>query len=93
VLRPENVAALKATGKVVWLKAPVEVLHERICADAATAAMRPNLTAAGGLEEVRALLAVREEAYRGAADEVLEVGGVGMEDAVRVLAENLKHKT
>ncbi|HVX83392.1 MAG TPA: shikimate kinase [Phycisphaerae bacterium] len=86
VLRVENVAALKATGKVVWLKAPVEVLHERISADAATAAMRPNLTAAGGLEEIRALLAVREEAYRGAADEVLEVGGMGVEEAVDRLA-------
>jgi shikimate kinase len=89
VLRPENVAALKATAKVVWLRARAEVLHERIQQDAATSLMRPNLTAAGGLEEVKGLLAAREEAYRGAADGVVDVEGLAVEVVVERLREML----
>jgi shikimate kinase len=84
-LRPENVAALKATGKVVWLRARAEVLYERIQGDKATSVMRPNLTAAGGLEEVKGLLAAREEAYRGAAEGVLDVEGLAVEEVVERL--------
>ncbi len=68
ILREANRALLKASGFVVWLVAPPEVLWGRICADAATAARRPNLTASGGEAEVRALLAAREPLYRATAD-------------------------
>ena len=68
VLREENRKRLRdAAGsgrcKIVWLKATPETLWERIQADPTTAARRPNLTAAGGVEEVRRLLAEREPWY------------------------------
>ena len=47
---------MRASGPVVWLRATVETLCRRIAADDTTAARRPNLTAAGGREEVTALL-------------------------------------
>jgi shikimate kinase len=87
ILRPENVAALKASGKIIWLRAPAEVLHQRIQNDAATSLTRPNLTAAGGLEEVRALLAQREEAYRGAADAVVDIHHLSVDALAALLAE------
>ena len=59
VLDPANVASLKRSGKIVWLKADPKTLHARIQADAATNANRPNLTAVGGIEEVERLLAAR----------------------------------
>lgn len=67
VLREANRLAMKA-GFVVWLTAPPEVVWERMCTDPTTAARRPNLTAAGGEAEVRALLAAREPLYREVAD-------------------------
>jgi shikimate kinase len=68
VLRDENRNRLKEHGKVVWLKAPAEVLFQRIAADATTAERRPNLTAQGGIEEIRTLLARREPLYTAVAD-------------------------
>ena len=72
ILRQENVEALKRNGKIVWLHAPAETLHQRISADPQTSASRPNL-AGGGLEEVRQLLEARIPLYRAAADVTLEV--------------------
>jgi shikimate kinase len=72
VLRPQNVQHLRHGSLVVWLTASAETLHERIAADAATAARRPNLTALAGLDEVRHLLEAREPCYRSAADVVLD---------------------
>lgn len=68
VLREENRNVLKSRGKVVWLRAPAEVLWDRIQADATTAERRPNLTAQGGIAEIRTLLAAREPIYTAVAD-------------------------
>jgi shikimate kinase len=68
VMREANRRLLKANGFVVWLTGSPETLWARIQADPATAARRPNLTAAGGEAEVRNLLAVREPVYREVAD-------------------------
>jgi shikimate kinase len=64
VLREANRRLLKDRGFVAWLTAAPETLWERLRADTTTAARRPNLTAAGGLDEVRALVAAREALYR-----------------------------
>jgi shikimate kinase len=76
ILREENVAALKSNGQIWWLRAEAEILHARIQGDAVTNATRPNLTAAGGLAEVRELLARRTPLYEAAAHQTLEVGTV-----------------
>jgi shikimate kinase len=68
VLRETNRQLLKSHGKVIWLKAPAELLWERIQGDATTAARRPNLTAQGGIAEIRTLLAAREPIYAAVAD-------------------------
>jgi len=81
VLRAENVAALRANSRVIWLQADPEVLLQRITADTSTAANRPNLTAAGGLEEITQILAARTPAYQAAADHTLDVTRLSVEDA------------
>lgn len=68
VLREANRQLLKANGFVVWLTAAPETLWERIRTDPTTAARRPNLTATGGPDEVRTLMALREALYREVAD-------------------------
>jgi shikimate kinase len=64
VLRPANRELLRSAGFVVWLTANPETAWARLQADPTTAYRRPNLTAAGGLDEVRALIASREPLYR-----------------------------
>ena len=68
ILRPANRVLLRASGFVVWLTASPELIAARLAADPTTAARRPNLTAAGGLDEIRTLLAAREPHYRATAD-------------------------
>ena len=68
VLREQNRVLLRQRGKVVWLTAAPETLFSRISADATTAARRPDLTAHGGLDEIRSLLAQRTPLYSASAD-------------------------
>jgi shikimate kinase len=63
-MRPQSRQAMRASGKVVWLKAKPETIHARMSGDATTSSRRPDLTDKGGLEEIVQLLARREPIYR-----------------------------
>ncbi len=64
ILRPANRQAIVGQT-IVYLRADPVELHRRIRGDPATAATRPNLTPlAGGVEEIRSVLAGREPIYR-----------------------------
>jgi len=63
VLDEENTRRLRESGKVVLLTAPPEIIRQRMTADAKTETERPDLTAEGGLEEIRTLLAQRGPKY------------------------------
>ena len=91
VLREENRTLLKqASLKVIYLKCDPEVLVQRIQADTATAANRPNLTnLGGGIDEVRQVLSVREPLYRATMTSELEVTNLSPEDAVVYIARML----
>ncbi|MDY3551093.1 shikimate kinase [Gemmata sp. JC717] len=67
VLRESNRELLKNSGFVAWLTARPETVLARLQSDPTTGERRPNLTAAGGEEEVRALIAFREPLYRAVA--------------------------
>jgi shikimate kinase len=73
VLREENQQQLLSSrmlnrGRTVWLRASPKTLWARIQADPATTARRPNLTATGGVEEVKRLLKIRSPLYQECAD-------------------------
>jgi len=68
ILRREDREQLAGSGQTVWLQASAETIHQRVSGDPTTAERRPNLTTSGGLDEIRALLAQREEIYRSLAD-------------------------
>ncbi len=75
ILREVNRKAIQTCGAVVWLQASVETLERRIAADPATAARRPNLTAAGGQAEIARLLTERTPHYRACATLEVETEG------------------
>lgn len=74
ILRPANRELLRNSGFVAWLTASPEAAFARLQADPTTAARRPNLTPAGGLEEVRSILAAREPHYRACAHFAIDTG-------------------
>jgi shikimate kinase len=63
ILDDGNTRALRACGKVILLTAPPNVVWQRMKADPKTLAERPNLTDAGGVAEVEAVLAERRPRY------------------------------
>jgi shikimate kinase len=65
VERPENVAVLRQTGKIVWLRAEIGTIVSRIHTDT----QRPSLTGAKSfVDEVSEVLQRRTPLYREAAD-------------------------
>lgn len=80
VLREANRERLQ-NGFVVWLRATPEAAFARMQGDPTTAARRPNLTSAGGVEELRTLMATREPLYRDVADFTLDTANLSPEAA------------
>ncbi len=74
-MRPDNREAMRRCGKVVWLQAPPETIHQRMAADHTTQERRPNLTPLGGLEEIITVLSRREPIYRESADFEVDTEG------------------
>ncbi len=56
---------LKTSGPVIWLQASADIVERRLATDPTTGQRRPNLTAAGGREEIERLLTIREPLYHG----------------------------
>jgi shikimate kinase len=84
ILREENRAALKR-GAVVWLRAPADVLWQRMQADVTTSERRPDL-AQGGRAEVEELLRVREPLYQACQDFTVEASAQAPEQIADVIA-------
>ncbi len=75
VMREENRQALSRCGHVVWLRARAETIHHRTGSDPASRSQRPNLTARGGLGEIRRLLSQRTPVYERCADQIIDTDG------------------
>ena len=75
VLREANRDLLTRSGFVAWLAVTPELAFERMTADPTTAARRPNLTALGGVAEMRELIAAREPLYRAVAHFTCDTAG------------------
>ncbi len=75
VLRKQNRQLLQNTGPMVWLQASADTILERIQGDPTTTDRRPNLTHAGGLQEIQELLSDRELVYQECADHCVDTEG------------------
>jgi shikimate kinase len=89
ILRPDNRAQLKAAGKVVWLRADPDTIWQRLQADSATAARRPNLTV-GGLQEIKDLLGQRESLYAASADWSVDTAEHTPEEAATLILQQVQ---
>jgi shikimate kinase len=76
ILDSENTALLKASGKLIWLKALPASIKSRLSRDIKQTAARPGLTAKGTLDEIDEVLAAREPLYQDAATVSLCVDAV-----------------
>lgn len=86
VTRPENVAALRAAGRVVWLDAGVDVIMDRVSGNTD----RPLLQTADPRATVVALLEERRPLYESAADERVDTEGLSSAEIAYGLAESAR---
>lgn len=86
VLRAENVTALKANGRVFWLRASVDTMAGRIQDDT----NRPSLTGAKSfVDEIAEVLEVRTPLYAAAADCIVDTDGRTPESVAREILSQL----
>jgi shikimate kinase len=72
----ENVRNLKRNGFVIWLKADVDTLRERMKKEHESGVVRPSLTGKDPVEEVKAVLELRNPLYEAAGDLVIETDDI-----------------
>lgn len=89
VLRDENRRAICGAGPVVWLTASVDTIQQRMAADTLTAHRRPNLTAAGGHDEVVVVMAARTPIYRACATLAVDTEGKSIAHIVDEILKSL----
>jgi shikimate kinase len=89
VLSEDNRAAIRRAGHVVLLTAGVDTLASRLAADPSTAGRRPNLTTAGGREEIEAVLAERTPIYLACATLVIDTEGKTPAEVADLIEANL----
>ncbi len=85
-LLAENRAILKELGRVVYLRVRPETVYERVKDDT----RRPLLQCADPLSRIRELMAEREDAYRDAADIVVDVDDKDFDSIIREIEEKIR---
>ncbi len=87
--RPENIAALKQRGVLIFLSTPAKVLARRLDMDQG----RPRLTeAANTLAEVETVLAERRKLYETVADEIIDDTNLSLEEKVEEVVRRLEKR-
>lgn len=89
ILNADSRQDLRTAGPVVWLMASVQTIGSRILQDASTISRRPNLTATGGIAEIREVLKIREPLYRECATIIVNTEGLKLTEVVAKVLEEL----
>ncbi|MBR5248152.1 MAG: shikimate dehydrogenase [Lachnospiraceae bacterium] len=84
-LREENRRLLKEIGTVIYLRICPETVYERLKSDNT----RPLLQCENPLERICALLEQRKEVYEDAADVVVDVDGLTMEEVISIIQSKI----
>ena len=76
----ENLKSLKENGWIVWLDAKAEVLKKRMDKEQRSGKIRPSLTGADPLEEIKQVLRIRKPLYEQAADLVVDTSNLSIKE-------------
>ncbi|MGQ9500168.1 MAG: shikimate kinase [Dissulfurimicrobium sp.] len=85
--------AVKKNAVVIWLKAGIRTIFERIEADSATAVLRPALTDRPMEEEIRQVLDVRAPLYERWADISIDTDGRSQNEITCEIMDMLHRQT
>ena len=89
VLDPDNVAAMRTSGTVIWLSASAETIQKRMLADKNTGNFRPALTDKGRMQEIEDMLLKRNPHYDSACDFSIHTDGVPVNEIAQTIIQKL----
>jgi shikimate kinase len=89
ILRDENVETMRDSGTVIWLKASVETIADRMQNDVNTGDLRPGLTDKGPVLEIAETLAKRTPLYKKTMDFAIETDGLTVQTICDCILEKL----
>lgn len=90
ILHREVWPHLKKLGTVVWLRADIDVLCQRIQGDQQSASQRPSLTGNDVCCELKDVLAERSPLYEATADCIVDTGEMSVAEVVNEIEHYLK---
>jgi shikimate kinase len=92
VLDPNNVAALRENGIIIWLRAEPAVIQARLAQDQPRDANRPSLTGGDTIREVAAVVEERAPLYLAAAQISIDTTHRSVGQVVKLVLEALTSK-
>ena len=90
VLDPDNVAALRENGIIIWLTADPAAIQARLAQDQPRDANRPSLTGGDTIREVLAVLEARAPLYQAAAQISIDTTHRSVAQVVKLVLAALK---
>ena len=87
VLQKENIANMKKSGRVVWLKALPRTIQMRMAGDLSTDDFRPALTDKGIFDEIEETLSFRNPLYESAMDLFIETDNLSIDSVCMKIIE------
>lgn len=87
-----NVKNLRKNGWIVWLNGKAEVLKERMDKEQRSGKIRPSLTGADPLEEIKQVLDVRSPLYEQAATLVVDTSTLSLREVAALITKSLPKK-
>jgi shikimate kinase len=90
VLSAANVERMRASGKIVWLRATAETIRKRMMRDTDTDTFRPALTSRDSVSEIEETLFERETVYRRVMDFYVHTDSLSLDAIVDSISKALK---
>ncbi|RMG36440.1 MAG: shikimate kinase [Planctomycetota bacterium] len=90
VLDPTTRSLMSAAGPVVWLRARVQTIAQRLAHDTTTAALRPALSGSDPIEEIGTILRQRVPLYEQVATFAVDTDERSVEEVVEEILLRLK---
>jgi shikimate kinase len=90
VLDGENVNRMRDTGVLVWLRANIGTIENRMAQDPLTLDYRPALTSEGSAEEIKKTLLLRNAGYEKAMDFNVDTDLIGIETVCNIIIRKLE---
>jgi len=89
VMDEENVKNLKRNGWIVWLNGKAEALKDRMDREQRSGKIRPSLTGADPLEEIKQVLDVRTPLYERTATLVVDTSTLSLREVSALIMKSL----